>query len=198
MAVVGVLLGMALFFGAGYATGVVTNTKVIEVPVIKTQLVGYPVPGDQGLQGESGKNGEDGKDGKNIISSTFTIKNIYRNTTPWDNFYVESDNNGKVLLPEKFTINALTSNENGGWIDVYIGSQTFCYQGKTNTKLYEFKYKKLSGANTGCDTNNDKEPNATSFIAEVKINDKVGVVPRSPKLQDITWEISFSAFLVEN
>lgn len=149
-----------------------------------------------GVPGPKGDQGSSGQSGKNVVASHVTVKDIDRSLA-WDSFNVELSSNGIMMLPGNFKLEALTNTENGGWIDFYIGDQTYCYQGVVGKKEYNFKYKKTAGHVDGCDANNEKETNAVSLTVEFSSGDEFGLVPRAPRLNGIVFDYVQPVFYTE-
>jgi hypothetical protein len=153
--------------------------------------------GKRGKQGLMGVSGESGSDGLSSVTGEIVIS-VDRASTPWsDNNKTELEVDAVFQLPESFTINGITNTENGGWFDIILGDQTFCYQGKIGTKKYEFKYKKMINHSQGCDQNNEKDTGVISLIILVEANSIIQVIPRAPRY-DVVEEFLFPYIGVEN
>ena len=147
--------------------------------------------GDAGITGAAGKSGASAKFSSIVLP-------LDRAATPWDdNNKTEVNYDQMVYLPSSFEFSNLTNTENGGWIDVKIGSETFCYQGKISTRIYDFKYKKIDGHVNGCDSNNEKFTGKTSFQVLAKKDSIVQAIPRAPRLNGVYNELELVTLGVE-
>ncbi len=152
----------------------------------------------QTLTGASGANGSNGKDGVGISIENVVIENIDRDLNAWDTHNIELSYDGKMSLPSTIYVDALSQNENGGWLDVYIGDQTYCYQGKVGKKQYEYKYKKVLNHSDGCDLNNEKDGNSVGLLVKFNEGDEFGVVPRAPKLSGVVFDFNQIVGYIKN
>jgi hypothetical protein len=134
-----------------------------------------------------------GDEGKNVSgpnSGVYTIT-VDRSATPWSsNNRLEADRDGVVYLPDSFDIPSMTNTDNGGWFDIIVGEEVYCYQGNFGTRTFEFSYKKAEGATTGCDTNSDKTTEAFGMHAAFESGDTVQVIPRAPRY-DVIEDFNF-------
>jgi hypothetical protein len=169
--------------------------------------------GTQGEKGEKGDQGVDGKDGSTGATgaagldgvdgvdgavgpsgygpSMFSISvELNRQLLPW------ADNNKEVVgvpfiigVPGSFTVQEI-STTGSGWIDIVTDKQVLCFQKAVSTKRFDFSYKKLDGALTGCDTNDDKDL-SFSFLGIIEGEEFFQMIPRDPRLQDIVPVFNF-------
>lgn len=168
--------------------------KNLKSLIIVILLVLACAPTDQSEQrGNQGEPGADGGPGKSVKVNTVTVEDIDR-SGDWDDQNIVLSKRSLVLIPDRINVAALTQNENGGWLDVYVGDATFCFQGQVGQKYYNFKYKKIDGYSDGCDSNNEKETNAFAMSAIGEVDDKVGVVPRAPRLNGVVWDLELNVF----
>lgn len=153
--------------------------------------------GVPGQDGAVGKAGADGRDGADVEVGELSIF-VDRTATPWDeNNFTFLHIDAVILLPNSFEVSSLGRKENGGWLDFRLGSQVFCYQGRVNSRRYEFKYKKADGAVTGCDQNNDKSENPVNLNVKLVSASQIQIIPRAPRF-DVMVEFKFPYIGVED
>lgn len=129
------------------------------------------------------------------VAKTVSIETD-RNLHPWhDNNFVQVENDSDIIikLKSRYSFSSLPENENGGWIDIKIGDVTYCYQGAFGKKYYDFSYKKLEDADTGCDLNNDKSIDGLTELNVLKSGERLQIIPRAPKMNVGTYEWRFEA-----
>lgn len=133
---------------------------------------------------------EQGVDGTSAAFSELIIS-VDRSATPWqDNNLKEASGDMLVYLPSSFEFTNLTSTENGGWIDIVLDKQRFCYQGKFGTRIYEYKYKKVESHTEGCDKNNEKFIGSVQLQGFVKNKKIIQIIPRAPRLDGVYNELT--------
>ena len=155
------------------------------------------VPGIDGKDGLDGTDGSDGKDGNSAVTGMLSLT-VDRSAIPWNvNNKTTMPIKAVVNLPTTFTIPSMSKKDNGGWFDFILGNQVFCYQGRFNTREFQFSYKKLPGAGTGCDQNNDKFQGVVSLVVLVQSGETVQIIPRAPRY-DVVETFEFPYIGVEN
>jgi hypothetical protein len=130
-----------------------------------------------------------GSDGASAVLDSVILP-VDRENIPWSsNNEILAPYDLIVYLPASFEFPDMTRPDNSGWIDITINDEVFCYQGKFNTRIYEFSYKKTATATTGCDSNSDKFGGKVTMYAKAKKDQVLRIIPRAPRLAGEYFEL---------
>lgn len=157
-------------------------------------------PGPQGERGHEGPHGADGPHGTSIVLEVLVIDSIDR-SLPWaSNNATAIEHDGQLMVTPTFQVGALTSlgSPQGGWIDLSIGPNVFCYKRKHSSNWYELNYKKAVGATLGCDSNSEKETAAYTLLVPVEEGSVLRIWPRDSKLSGLIWDFQISGMFHES
>jgi hypothetical protein len=153
--------------------------------------------GAPGASGPSGAPGPRGATGTSQVATLFTVEGIDR-ALPWSTSNEKHiPGAGYLVVPTQFLLFMFsnTGSPQGGWIDLEVGEEVFCYRRAKDSNKYELAYVKERGNMQGCDSNSEKRTSISSLTVEVVEGTVVRVVPRDIKLVGTKWKWEFRLVL---